>query len=95
MVILHYKKSDANTFLYETFAAIQVDELVKVLTEMNNMRLYVDAAAVAIEELATKGPLKPEELRGLENLDDYVKHEDITVIEGLKKMPPKVGVREV
>jgi len=33
MVILHYKKSDANTFLYETFAAIQVDELVKVLTE--------------------------------------------------------------
>jgi len=59
------------------------------------MRLYVDAAAVAIEELATKGPLKPEELRGLEDLDDYVKHEDLTVIEGLKKMPPKVGVRQV
>ena len=59
------------------------------------MRLYVDAAAVAIEELASKGPMKPEELRGLEDLDDYVKHEDLTVMEGLKKMPPKVGVRYV
>ena len=59
------------------------------------MRLFVDNAAVAIEDLATKGPLKPEELRGLSDLDDYVKHEDLTVIGGLKKMPPKTGVREV
>ncbi len=39
--------------------------------------------------------MRPEELRGLDNLDDYVKSEDLTVINGLKKMPPKTGVREV
>lgn len=50
---------------------------------------------MALEDLASKGPLKPEELRGLKDLDDYVKNEDITTINGLKKMPPKVGVREV
>ena len=48
-----------------------------------------------MEELATKGPMKPEELRGLENLDEYVQAEDLTVINGLKKMPPQTGVREV
>jgi len=49
----------------------------------------------SLEELATKGPMKPEALRGLENLDEYVKAEDLTVINGLKEMPPKSGVREV
>jgi len=34
-------------------------------------------------------------LRGLENLDEYVKAEDLTVINGLKEMPPKTGCREV
>lgn len=50
---------------------------------------------MALEDLASKGPLKPEEIRGLKDLDDYVKNEDITTINGLKRMPPKVGVREV
>ena len=39
--------------------------------------------------------MKPEALRGLDKLDDYVKAEDLTVINGLKEMPPKTGVREV
>ena len=39
--------------------------------------------------------MKPEELRGLKDYDEYVKNEDITTITGLKKMPPRVGVREV
>lgn len=51
--------------------------------------------AVALEDLASKGPLKPEALRGLKDIEDYVKNEDITTINGLKEMPPKVGVREV
>ena len=28
-------------------------------------------------------------------VEDYVKHEDITVINALKEMPPRVGTREV
>lgn len=52
---------------------------------------------MAIEDLAAKGPLKPEGLRGLDEAgyEQYVKNEDITVSDGLKQMPPKVGVREV
>ena len=39
--------------------------------------------------------MRPEALRGLDNLDDYVATEDLTVINGLKEMPPRTGVREV
>lgn len=59
------------------------------------MRLKLDRAAVSLEDLASKGPMKPEELRGLKDYDEYIRNEDITTINGLKKMPPKVGVREV
>lgn len=59
------------------------------------MRLKLDRAAIALEDLATKGPLKPEELRGLKDYDEFIRNEDITTINGLKKMPPKVGVREI
>jgi hypothetical protein len=61
------------------------------------LRLKVDRAAVALEDLATKGPLKSEGLRGLsENTyDDYLKNDDITVRDGLKLMPPVVGEKKV
>ena len=59
------------------------------------MRLKIDRAAMALEDLAAKGPLKPEELRGLKDYDEYIKNEDLTTINGLKKMPPKTGVREI
>ena len=39
--------------------------------------------------------MRPEELRSLDDLDGYVRSEDLTVINGLKKMPPQVGVRQV
>lgn len=62
---------------------------------VNNLRLKIDRAAMAIEDLAAKGPLKPEGLRGLDEAgyEQYVKNEDITVTDGLKQMPPQVGVR--
>lgn len=61
------------------------------------MRLKLDRLATALEDLAAKGPLKPEGLRGLneEGYEEYLKGEDITVTDGLKMMPPKVGVRFV
>ena len=62
---------------------------------MNNFRLKLDRSCQALEELASKGPMRPEELRGLDDLDGYVQAEDLTVINGLKKMPPKTGTREV
>ena len=64
---------------------------------VNNLRLKLDRAAVALEDLASKGPLKPEGLRGLneEGYEEYLKGEDVTVTDGLKAMPPKVGERFV
>ena len=61
------------------------------------MRLKLDRLAQSLEELAAKGPLKPEGLRGLDEAgyEEYLKSEDITVTDGLKQMPPKVGVRFV
>jgi len=49
--------------------------------EINNLRLKIDRAAVALEDLAAKGPLKPEGLRGLDEAgyDQYLKGEDVTV----------------
>ena len=95
MVLIHYKKSDQNQFLYESTVQIPVEDLVKELVEVNNLRLKVDRLCVSMEDLATKGPMKPEELRGLQDLEEYVKSEDLTVINGLKQMPPKTGTREV
>jgi hypothetical protein len=53
---------------------------------MNNLRLKLDRAAIALEDLASKGPLKPEGIRGLDEAgyDQYLKCEDITTTEGLK-----------
>lgn len=95
MVVIHFKKSDANQFLFTATCPTPIEELKKQLVLVNNLRLKVDRLAVSLEDLAAKGPLKPEALRGLQNLDDYVKSEDHTVLEGLKLMPPKVGTREV
>ena len=52
---------------------------------------------MALEELASKGPLKPEGLRGLDEkgYDEYLRTEDLTVKNGLKEMPPQVGTRFV
>ena len=50
-----------------------------------------------MEDLAAKGPLKPEGLRGLDEAgyEEYLRGEDITVTDGLKAMPPQVGTRFV
>ena len=73
----------------------QISNILRVI--VNNLRLKVDRASIALEDLAAKGPLKPEGLRGLDEkgYDDYLKNEDVTVTDGLKNMPPKVGVRFV
>ena len=95
--------------MYECTADIKIDDLVKTTVDckfynfldlfllVNNLRLKLDRAAVAMEDLASKGPLKSEGLRGLDEAgyDGYLKAEDITVRDGLKAMPPKVGVRVV
>lgn len=80
-----------------SFVKVSLNKLINIFRLVNNLRLKLDRAAVSIEDLATKGPLKPEGLRGLDEAgyEEYIKGEDITVTDGLKAMPPKVGVRFV
>ena len=108
MVVIHFKKTKGNEFLYETNTQILNDDLYIQLCEgkflifklfilntnqflisiVNNLRLKLDRLAQSVEELAAKGPLKPEELRGLEpsGFAEYLKAGDITVTTGLEKM---------
>jgi hypothetical protein len=65
MVLIHYKKTDTNQFLYSVPAATPNAEVIHELVTINNMRIEIDKLAVFIEDLATHGPIKPEELRGL------------------------------
>jgi hypothetical protein len=92
MVVLHYKKNDLNQFLLETSMSIPIDELLNLLVLgiyilhsnlinliffiVNNLRLKLDRAAISLEDLASKGPMKPEELRGLKDYEEYVKNDD-------------------
>jgi len=80
MVLLHYKRSEHNQFVYETTVEATVKAVIADLVEMNNTRFKVDQMAVALEELARLGPLKPEDLRGLS--DDVAK---VSVDQGLAK----------
>jgi len=56
MVLIHFKKSDHNQFLFDTVTSIPTDELLKQLIEINNLRLKIDRLAMALEDLAAKGP---------------------------------------
>jgi len=86
MVLLHFKRTEGNQFLYETTTATRVEDLVVELCELNNLRNKIDRASIALEDLASKGPLKPEGLRGLDEAGyaEYLKTEDVTVTDGLK-----------
>lgn len=85
------KVNDKNQFLYEAPFNTKVEELIKDLVLVNNLRCKIDIIAVQIEELLKYGPLKPEESRGLNQTVDLDK--DIEEMYKPKKtpMPEKVG----
>lgn len=69
MVILHYKKTDLNQFLFETTVEQEVEQLIIDLKAVCNKRVVLDHLCQAIEGLAKLGAIKPEELRGLTTID--------------------------
>jgi hypothetical protein len=73
MVFIHFKKTDHNQFLTEVTKDTMIEDLIELLVKsrcinniVNNMRIEIDLFACALEDLATHGPLKPEEIRGLD-----------------------------
>jgi hypothetical protein len=75
MVLLHVKRSDKDTFLFETPAASEVDSVHREVVAIHNLRCKVNRLAEAAEGLAAHGPMKPPEQQGLDDetplLEDY------------------------
>ncbi|CDJ46726.1 hypothetical protein, conserved [Eimeria brunetti] len=66
MVLLHVKTADQqHQFLFETKTSETVKDVVAAVTTLHLARLKALKVADAAEALATYGPLRPEETRGL------------------------------
>merc|ERR1711998_336332 len=70
MVVLCHKIDDKNQFLFETTVTKTVDEVVKELCEINNMRLRLSLLADNVKDLSEHGPMKPVEEQGLDDIYD-------------------------
>ena len=58
MVLLHIKRSDKDTFLFDTPAASEVDATIRELVKVQNLRGKVNRLAAAAEQL---GHVRPDE----------------------------------
>ncbi|CAG9466449.1 unnamed protein product [Pedinophyceae sp. YPF-701] len=68
MVLLHFKNADDKQFLYETTVEATVDDTLKDLCTIHNLRMLIGRLKIEGEELAKHGPCKPLDKQGL---DDY------------------------
>jgi len=75
MVLLHVKRGEKESFLFETSAASEVDVVLREVVKIQNLRMKVGRLTSAAEGLAQHGPMKPPEQQGLEDdtplLEDY------------------------
>lgn len=75
MVLLHVKRGEKESFLFETSAASEVDVVLREVVKIQNLRMKVGRLTSAAEGLAQHGPMKSPEQQGLEDdtplLEDY------------------------
>mmetsp|Transcript_32479 Transcript_32479/g.53713 ORF Transcript_32479/g.53713 Transcript_32479/m.53713 type:complete len:293 (-) Transcript_32479:141-1019(-) len=75
MVLLHVKRSDKETFLFNIPAQTEVDVALREIVKIQNLRLKIGRLTSAAEGLAEHGPMKPPEQQGLDDdtplLEDY------------------------
>jgi len=75
MVLLHVKRSDKESFLFDIPAATEVDVVIQELVKVHNLRLKVGRLTEQATQLAQHGPMKPPEQQGLDDdtplLEDY------------------------
>ena len=72
---MHVKRSDKETFLFQTPAASEVDPVLREIVKIHNLRGKVNRLAEEAKRLALHGPMKIPEQQGLDDetplLDDY------------------------
>jgi hypothetical protein len=93
MVILDVKRTEKkNEFLYETTVKIGVQDLLRELCDVHNLRLKVLRIAVTMKELAKHGPIRPEETRGISGEIGKVSELDVNAY-GTPTNPDEHGYR--
>eukprot|EP00922_Rhytidocystis_sp_ex-Travisia-forbesii_P001247 GHVS01001749.1.p1 GENE.GHVS01001749.1~~GHVS01001749.1.p1 ORF type:complete len:181 (-),score=19.84 GHVS01001749.1:356-898(-) len=66
MVQLHVKTvEDSNQFLFSTSVSLPVEHIIQQLVDLHNLRVKSLQLADACKAVATHGPLRPEDSRGL------------------------------
>ena len=70
MVVIHVKKGDKDSFLYETTCATSNDTLIRELVEIWNMRLRLIQLAGGIREMGEYGVMKKPDLAGLDEIKE-------------------------
>ena len=78
MVLLHVKRSEKESFLYETPATTDVDVVLRDLVIIHNLRQKVNRLAEEAEKLAAHGPMKPPEQQGLDDETQLLEDYDVT-----------------
>lgn len=75
MVLLHVKRSEKDTFLFDIAAATEVDVVLKEVVKVHNLRLKLNRLSGAAKCLAMHGIMKLPEQQGLDDdtplLEDY------------------------
>ncbi|KAL4508407.1 hypothetical protein ABPG72_003711 [Tetrahymena utriculariae] len=93
MVLIHYKKTEFNQFLHETSNETNIEQVIADLVEINNLRIVLDRLAVSVEDLATHGVMKPEELRGLSDAETWNSAMELYPPEKKQQWNPKPQVK--
>merc|ERR550514_1005484 len=83
MVLLHVKRGDKDTFLFDTPAASPVDETVRELVKVQNLRGKVNRLAAAAEQL---------EQQGLDDATPLLEDYDVSKGEVVPHAMPQHGV---
>lgn len=91
MVLLHVKRSDKDSFLFDTPAASEVDVTVRELVKIQNLRLMVNRLAAAAEQLSLYGPMKTPEQQGLDDATPLLEDYDVTKGEVVPHAVPQHG----
>eukprot|EP00741_Cyanophora_paradoxa_P002462 tig00000076_g2386.t1 len=70
MVLIHFKNSEEHQFLCEVPGATDVDQVIRQLVEIHNLRLRVTRLVSYAKDLVDYGPAKPEDQWGLDDADE-------------------------
>jgi hypothetical protein len=80
MVVIQVKKSDQDTFLFETTSDTSADQAVRDIVEVWNLRIRLAQLCGGIRELARHGPMKPPDKAGLDEVKMFYSYVHLLIL---------------